>query len=133
MPTIEIGAVVLVTGANGGLGIGTSSTTPWTAVRARSTPQPATPRTWDDDRVCAARPRRSPLPTSIAAAAERAGDLTVLVNNAGAANGSSVFGDLTAARELFETNFWGALAVADAFNAGTGARRGAPCSTCSRC
>lgn len=112
MPTID-GAVVLVTGANGGLGthfvhqaLERGASKVYAAAR--------TPRAWDDDRIV-------PLvldvtsDDSIAAAAETAGDLTVLVNNAGAANGSSLLGDLTAARELFETNFWGALAVANAF------------------
>jgi NAD(P)-dependent dehydrogenase (short-subunit alcohol dehydrogenase family) len=51
----------------------------------------------------------------VAAAARTASDVTILINNAGAANGSSVLGDLTAARELFETNFWGALTVTNAF------------------
>lgn len=112
MPTID-GAVVLVTGANGGLGthfvhqaLERGASKVYAAAR--------TPRAWDDDRIV-------PLvldvtsDDSIAAAAETAGDLTVLVNNAGAANDSSLLGDLTAARELFETNFWGALAVANAF------------------
>ena len=112
MPTID-GAVVLVTGANGGLGahfvhqaLERGADKVYAAAR--------NPRRWDDDRIV-------PLVLdvtsagSIAAAAEIAGDVTVLINNAGAANGSSVLGDLSAARELFETNFWGALAVADAF------------------
>jgi NAD(P)-dependent dehydrogenase (short-subunit alcohol dehydrogenase family) len=38
----------------------------------------------------------------------------MVINNAGASNGSSVLGDLIPARELFETNFWGALAVTNA-------------------
>lgn len=112
MPTID-GSVVLVTGANGGLGthfvhqaLERGATRVYAAAR--------NPRRWDDDRIV-------PLvldvtsAESIAAAAEIADDVTVLVNNAGASNRSSVLGDLTAARELFETNFWGALAVANAF------------------
>lgn len=112
MPTIT-GAVVLVTGANGGLGthfvhqaLERGATKVYAAAR--------NPRDWDDDRVV-------PLvldvtsPESIARAAEIARDVTVVINNAGAANGSSVLGDLAAARELFETNFWGALAVTNAF------------------
>jgi len=112
MPTID-GAVVLVTGANGGLGthfvhqaLQRGAAKVYAAARS--------PRDWDDDRIV-------PLVLdvtsagSIAAAAETAADVTVLVNNAGAANGASVLGDLAAARDLFETNFWGALAVTSAF------------------
>lgn len=112
MPTIE-GSVVLVTGANGGLGtqfvhqaLSRGATKVYAAARH--------PREWADDRVV-------PLvldvtsDESIASAAAAAGDVTVLVNNAGAANGATVLGDLSAARELFETNFWGALAVTNAF------------------
>lgn len=112
MPGIA-GSVVLVTGANGGLGtqfvhqaLSRGATRVYAAAR--------NPREWDDDRVV-------PLvldvtsDESIAAAARVATDVTVLVNNAGAANGSTVLGDLSAARELFETNFWGALTVANAF------------------
>lgn len=121
MPKIA-GSVVLVTGANGGLGtqfvhqaLSRGATTVYAAAR--------NPREWGDDRVV-------PLvldvtsDESIAAAARVATDVTVLVNNAGAANGSTVLGDLSAARELFETNFWGALAVANAFTPALRASRG---------
>ena len=106
------GAVVLVTGANGGLGthfvhqaLDRGASKVYAAAR--------TPRTWDDPRIV-------PLsldvtsPTSVAAAAAQADDVTVLVNNAGASTGASLLGDLAAARDLFETNFWGALAVTNA-------------------
>ena len=112
MPTLD-GAVVLVTGANGGLGthfvhqaLERGAAKVYAAAR--------NPRDWDDDRI-------TPLvldvtsPESVTVAAETARDVTVVVNNAGASNGSSVLGDLAAARELFETNFWGALQVANAF------------------
>lgn len=112
MPTLN-GAVVLVTGANGGLGshfvrqaLERGATKVYAAARS--------PKDWDDARIV-------PLaldvtsPDSVAAAAGDADDVTVLINNAGASNGSSVLGDLSAARDLFETNFWGALAVANAF------------------
>lgn len=112
MPEIA-GSVVLVTGANGGLGtqfvhqaLSRGAGKVYAAAR--------NPREWGDDRVV-------PLvldvtsDESIAAAAQIASDVTVLVNNAGASNGSTVLDDLSAARELFETNFWGALAVANAF------------------
>lgn len=105
--------VVLVTGANGGLGkefvqqaldLGAGKV----YATARS------PQTWGDPRV-------SPLtldvtdPASIAEAAAHATDVTLVVNNAGAANGASVLGDQTSLRELFEVNYFGPLAVADAF------------------
>lgn len=112
MPTLN-GAVVLVTGANGGLGtqfvhqaLERGSAKVYAAARR--------PQEWGDERIV-------PLaldvtaPESIASAAQAAGDVTVVINNAGAANGASVLGDLGAARELFETNFWGALAVTNAF------------------
>jgi NAD(P)-dependent dehydrogenase (short-subunit alcohol dehydrogenase family) len=121
MPTIN-GAVVLVTGANGGLGthfvhqaLERGATRVYAAAR--------NPRDWGDDRIV-------PLvldvtsPESVAVAAETARDVTTVINNAGASNRSSVLGDLHAARELFETNFWGALAVTNAFVPALKASRG---------
>jgi NAD(P)-dependent dehydrogenase (short-subunit alcohol dehydrogenase family) len=121
MPTLD-GAVVLVTGANGGLGthfvhqaLERGAAKVYAAAR--------NPREWGDDRIV-------PLvldvtsQESVAAAADVADDVTVVINNAGASNGSSVLGDLTAARELFETNFWGALAVANAFTPALKSSRG---------
>lgn len=112
MPTLN-GATVLVTGANGGLGthfvhqaLERGATKVYAAAR--------NPKDWNDDRIV-------PLvldvtsPESIVDAADIADDVTMVINNAGASNGSSVLGDLIAARELFETNFWGALAVTNAF------------------
>ena len=122
MTSLE-GAVVLVTGANGGLGthfvnqaLERGASTVYAAARS--------PKDWGDERVV-------PLvldvtsPASVAAAAATAGDVTVVINNAGAANGSSVLGDLAHARELFETNFWGALHVANAFTPALEASGGA--------
>lgn len=113
MPKLDRG-VVLVTGANGGLGthfvhqaLERGATKVYAAARA--------PRDWDDDRIV---PLRLDVtdPESVAAAAAFAPDVTVVVNNAGALNGSSVLDDdLSAIRALFETNFWGALAVTNAF------------------
>jgi NAD(P)-dependent dehydrogenase (short-subunit alcohol dehydrogenase family) len=122
MPTLDH-AVVLVTGANGGLGthfvhqaLERGAAKVYAAAR--------TPREWDDDRVVPVRLDVTD-PASITAAAALAPDVTVVINNAGASNGSSVLtGDLTAARELFETNFWGALAVTNAFAPALRARRG---------
>lgn len=112
MPAID-GAVVLVTGANGGLGthfvhqaLERGAAKVYAAAR--------TPRRWNDDRVV---PIELDVTSadSVAAAAGVADDVTVVINNAGAANGATLLGDLTAARELFETNFWGALVVTNAF------------------
>ena len=113
-PTPDIAdSVVLVTGANGGLGAEFVRH----ALERGATKVYATARnpiSWEDPRVV-------PLtldvtdPDSIAAAAAVATDVTIVVNNAGAANGATVIGDSPALRDLFEVNFFGPLAVADAF------------------
>lgn len=55
-------------------------------------------------------------PASVAAAAERAGDVTLLVNNAGiATQGSLLTDDLTDARREMDTHYWGTLEVLRAF------------------
>ncbi|MYV49356.1 SDR family oxidoreductase [Streptomyces sp. SID2888] len=56
-------------------------------------------------------------PESVAAAAERADDVTVLINNAGVSLGATSFLDaeLKAIRGDFETNFYGPLLVTRAF------------------
>ncbi len=107
------GAVVLVTGANGGLGREfVHQALDRGAAKVYATAR--TPQSWTDARIV-------PLAldvtdaTSVAEAAGVAIDVTVLVNNAGAFNGSSVTGDLVAAKALFDTNFWGQLEVTNAF------------------
>ena len=55
-------------------------------------------------------------PGSVAAAADQARDVTLVVNNAGIATGAGlVDGDLGDLRREMETNYWGALAVVRAF------------------
>ncbi|NYI59613.1 SDR family oxidoreductase [Cellulomonas soli] len=114
MPTLD-GAVVLVTGANGG--IGTQFVHEALARGAAKVYASArTPRTWDDERVV-------PLTldvtdaASIQAAVEAAPDVTVLINNAGASVSST--GILTHTEEEIrrnvETNFLGPLFLARAF------------------
>ena len=114
MPTLN-GATVLITGANGG--IGTHFVHEALARGASKVYATArTPRTWDDERIV-------PLalditdPASIRAAAEAAGDVTVLINNAGASVSSP--GILTHTNEEIrtnvETNFLGPLFLARAF------------------
>jgi NAD(P)-dependent dehydrogenase (short-subunit alcohol dehydrogenase family) len=109
------GAVVLVTGANGGIGthfvhdaLARGASKVYASAR--------NPREWDDERIV-------PLtldvtdPASIQAAALAAPDVTVLINNAGA--GVSSAGILTHSdeeiRSNVETNFLGPLFLARAF------------------
>ena len=55
-------------------------------------------------------------PASLAAAAEAAGDVTLLINNAGmAANTNLPTGDLGGARREMDTNYFGTLLVTRAF------------------
>lgn len=55
-------------------------------------------------------------PASVVAAAEAAGDVTVLVNNAGiAADVNLLTGDLDGARREMDTNYFGTLSVVRAF------------------
>jgi NAD(P)-dependent dehydrogenase (short-subunit alcohol dehydrogenase family) len=116
------GAVVLVTGANGGLGREfVHQALAQGAAKVYATAR--TPQSWDDPRIV-------PLaldvtdPASVAEAAGTAADVTVLINNAGASDGSSVIGELAAARALFDTNFWGQLQVTNAFAPVLGANGG---------
>lgn len=114
MPSLS-GAVVLVTGANGG--IGTHFVRDALARGAAKVYASArTPREWDDERIV-------PLtldvtdPASIAAAVTAAPDVTVLINNAGASVSSP--GILSHSdeeiRSNVETNFLGPLFLARAF------------------
>ena len=114
MPSLN-GAVVLVTGANGG--IGTQFVHEALARGAAKVYASArTPRAWNDERIV-------PLAldvtdsASIQAAVEAAPDVTVLINNAGASVSSA--GILTHTdeeiRRNVETNFLGPLFVARAF------------------
>lgn len=118
-------AVVLVTGANGGLG--TEFVRQALARGAAKVYASArTPREWDDERVV---PLRLDVtdPASVAAAAERAADVTVLVNNAGIAQFASGLLATPAddLRRLLETNVVGLLATTQAFAPGVVAARGA--------
>jgi NAD(P)-dependent dehydrogenase (short-subunit alcohol dehydrogenase family) len=54
-------------------------------------------------------------PASIAAAAEVASGVDLLVNNAGIATGATLLGDLDQAHREMDTNLWGTLAVIRAF------------------
>lgn len=109
------GSVVLVTGANGGIGTQlVRQALERGAAKVYATAR--TPRAWDDARVV-------PLalditdPASVAAAAEAAADVTVLINNAGASVSSP--GILTQSEQDISrnvsTNLLGPLRVGRAF------------------
>jgi NAD(P)-dependent dehydrogenase (short-subunit alcohol dehydrogenase family) len=108
------GAVVLVTGANGGLGTEfVRQALARGAAKVYATAR--TPQEWHDERIV-------PLTmdvtdhASIAEAARIATDVTLVVNNAGAASPAGLLdADLSRTRDLFEVNFFGPLAVASSF------------------
>jgi NAD(P)-dependent dehydrogenase (short-subunit alcohol dehydrogenase family) len=118
-------AVVLVTGANGGLGeefvsqaLARGARTVYATAR--------TPRNWDDPRVV-------PLALdvtdeeSIAEAASVAHDTTIVVNNAGIVSrgeNSLLTSPQASIRRLFETNFFGAVNVVRGFAPVLGANGG---------
>lgn len=107
-------AIVLVTGANGGLGeefvaqaLDRGAAKVYASAR--------TPRSWDDPRIV-------PLAldvmsaASIQAAVRTASDATIVINNAGIHRDAPISsGNTEDLRAVFDTNFFGAVAVADAF------------------
>ena len=114
MPSLN-GAVVLVTGANGGIGTQfVRQALDLGAAKVYATAR--NPRTWDDERIV---PRALDVTDaeSIQAAVEAASDVTVLINNAGTSVSSA--GILTHTdeeiRRSVETNFVGPLLLARAF------------------
>lgn len=108
-------AVVLVTGANGGLGRAFVAEALQRGA-AKVYASARTPREWHDARVV-------PLvldinsPESVAAAAEQATDTTVLINNAGISDSRQpvLSTPLDSVRSVFETNVFAQLAVTQAF------------------
>ncbi|CAM5719416.1 SDR family oxidoreductase [Streptomyces canus] len=114
MPSLD-GAVVLVTGANGGLGTHfVHDALARGAAKVYATAR--SPRAWDDERIV-------PLtldvtdPASIDAAVAAAPDVSVLINNAGATPPNASLLDVTEAdiRANMETNFFGPVLLARAF------------------
>ncbi|MEU1369243.1 SDR family oxidoreductase [Streptomyces sp. NPDC005803] len=108
------GAVVLVTGGNRGLGSALVEEA-FARGAAKVYATARNPRT-------VAHPDAVPLalevtdPASVLAAAEQAGDVTVLMNNAGVSiNASLLHAPLADIRREFETNFYGPLQVTRAF------------------
>ncbi|MEV8212897.1 SDR family oxidoreductase [Leifsonia sp. NPDC077715] len=108
------GSVILVTGANGGLGaefvrqgIALGATKIYATAR--------TPRDWDDPRIV-------PLPLdvtsqdSVEAAAQSAADTSIVINNAGVSGTNRLLdASVEEVERLFRTNVFGALRVAKAF------------------
>ena len=114
MPQLS-GAVVLVTGANGGLGREfVEQALARGAAKVYATAR--RPREWNDARIV-------PLvldvtdPNSIRAAVAQAPDVTVLINNAGIAVESDTLLALPdeEVRKVMETNFFGPVALTKAF------------------
>jgi NAD(P)-dependent dehydrogenase (short-subunit alcohol dehydrogenase family) len=108
-------AVVLVTGANGGLGRAfVAEALQRGATKVYATAR--TPREWDDERVV---PLALDINSaeSVAAAAEQAADTTVLINNAGIAGSRLpvLTTPLDDVRSIFETNVFAQIAVTQAF------------------
>lgn len=108
--------IVLVTGANGGLGEEfVHQALERGAAKVYATAR--TPREWSDDRIV---PLALDLTDadSVAAAAETAADVDLLVNNAAiapAADGSIANVDDDLLRAVFETNVFGTITVSGAF------------------
>lgn len=123
IPTTFDRAVVLVTGANGGLGEQfVRQALDRGAAKVYATAR--TPRTWDDARIV-------PLAldvtddASIASAVAAASDVTVVINNAGISRTAPIAtGTIADIRDVFETNFFGAIAVARGFAPVLGANGG---------
>ena len=114
MPTLD-GAVVLVTGANGGIG----TEFVHQALRRGATKVYATartPRTWDDDRIVALTLDVNDA-ASVAAVVAAAPDVTVLINNAGNLPPTASLLELSEAdlRAGMETNFFGPVLLTKAF------------------
>ncbi len=116
------GSVALVTGANRGLGreiarqLVERGATVYAAARR--------PESIDLDGVTAIRLDITDA-AQVADAARRAGDTTLLVNNAGIATGADlVAGDLELARREMDTHFWGTASMLRAFAPALGANGG---------
>lgn len=107
-------AIVLVTGANGGLGTEfVHQALARGAAKVYATAR--TPRTWDDERIV-------PLvldvtnQQSVDAAARAASDVTIVVNNAGVGGSAPLLEtSVEEVERVFATNVFGALRVAKSF------------------
>ncbi len=108
------GSVVLVTGANGGLGTEfVRQALDRGAQRVYATAR--TPQAWADDRVVTLALDVTAA-ASVATAAKAAADTTVVINNAGVSSGPSLLtAPLAEIRAAYEANVFGPIAVAQAF------------------
>ncbi|WP_317230424.1 SDR family oxidoreductase [Clavibacter sp. MX14-G9D] len=114
MPTID-GSVVLVTGANGGIGTQlVHAALERSAARVYASAR--SPRSWDDPRVVPL-PLDVTDPASIRAAVEAAADVTILVNNAGANPPTPSLLDISDEdlRANMEVNFFAPVLLTRAF------------------
>jgi NAD(P)-dependent dehydrogenase (short-subunit alcohol dehydrogenase family) len=108
------GAVVLITGANGGLGEQfVRQALDRGAAKVYATAR--TPRQWADPRIVPLQldvTDQASIDNAVAAAT----DTTVVINNAGISRTAPIStGSMTDIRDVFETNFFGAIAVARGF------------------
>ncbi|MCU1480722.1 MAG: short-chain dehydrogenase [Subtercola sp.] len=117
------GATVLVTGANGGLGIEfVTQALARGAVKVYATAR--SPRDWGDERVVGLVLDVTDE-ASVAAAAASAADTTIVINNAGVSGNAPIAtGEMSEIRRIMETNFFGALNVARGFAPVVGANGG---------
>lgn len=108
------GAVVLVTGANGGLGVEfVQQALELGASKVYATAR--TPRVWADERIVPLALDVTDV-ASVAAVAAAASDTTIVINNAGIGGDAPIAtGDLDLIRAIIETNLFGAINVARAF------------------
>ena len=113
MPSAISGAVVLVTGANGGLGREfVAQALERGAAKVYATAR--SPREWNDARVQTIALDVTDE-SSVRAAAAVAADTTIVINNAGVGGDVPMLGGSEALRRMFETNFFGAVSVAREF------------------
>lgn len=131
------GKIVLVTGANGGIGEALVKALLTRGVAkvyaaARTIAAVAELSHRDADRVVAFRLDITHA-ASVAAAAEQCRDVDLLINNAGINRGTSLMGPtgMERAREEMEVNFFGTLAMCRAFAPVLASRGGAIVNICS--
>ncbi|WP_405590386.1 SDR family oxidoreductase [Streptomyces sp. NBC_01190] len=105
------GATALVTGANRGIGRHLAAQLVERGAKVYATAR--RPESIDLDGVEVLALDIS-APLAVAAAARAAGDVNLLVNNAGI-GGGTLLGDLDAVRAALDVNFWGTLSMARAF------------------
>lgn len=106
------GATALVTGANRGIGRHLA-----TQLVARGAKVYAAARRPETITVGGVEPLALDItdPEAVAAAARTAGDVDLVINNAGINTSTPLLGDLARVHEDLDTNFWGTLSMARAF------------------